>query len=155
MKKRKVKSETVQSLIAVVIALIAVFISIWQGYEQRRHNRLSVKPILTFDAISHNNYKSIRLSNDGLGPAIVKRFIISEKGTQFDASEGNPWTEIKQLPNIQYSEMYYFDDGATIKPNEHFNLLTWEADSIRILDIELLIEYESIYEESFELSSGF
>ncbi len=149
------KTGNIQSLVAVAIALMALFISVWQGCEQRRHNRLTVKPILNFEAISHNNYKSIRLSNDGLGPALITKFLIIENGKKYNAKEGNPWTKTEAVSYIPYSEMYYYDEGATVKPTESLNLLTWKADSIRILNLKVIIEYESIYEESYKVSSDF
>jgi hypothetical protein len=154
-KKSKMSAENIQSLVAVSIGLIALFISIWQGCEQRRHNRLSVKPILTFDEISQNRRKSIRMSNDGLGPALIKRFTIIENGKVYDANDGNPWNQTNRIKEIDFSEMYYFNKGASIKPNEAYNLLSWDADSIRILDIEILIEYESIYEEGYMVKDAF
>ena len=149
------KSEKIQSYLAVFLAIFAVVISIWQGYEQRRHNRLSVKPILTFDGITSNNRRMIRLSNDGLGPAIIKRFRIIEDGKIYDAADGNPWNKLSFFSSLNYSEMYYFDDGATIKPEDTYHLLSWEIDTTHLLGIELWIEYESIYEERFELRDDF
>lgn len=49
------RSEKLQSSIAIFIATIALMISVWQGCEQRRHNRLSVRPLLGFETISYND----------------------------------------------------------------------------------------------------
>lgn len=150
------KSENIQSLVAVSVALFALFISIWQGCEQRHHNRLSVKPILDLEQISYNSNISIRLSNNGLGPAIIEKFLIkTTDGLILDTKDGNPWNRLPIISKVDMSEMYYYQKGATIKPNKSYNLITWKVDSITTLDIELIIDYHSIYEEEFEVSSEF
>ena len=151
------KSEKLQSAIAIFIAMMALFISLWQGCEQRKHNRLSVRPLLTFDVFSRNQTKSIRLSNDGLGPALIKRFMITIDGEKLDAEKGNPWTAVldKRLLRNRFSEMYYFAEGTTVKADRSFNLFTWEPDSVQQLGIRILIDYQSIYEEKFSIEEGF
>lgn len=151
------KSEKIQSLIAILIALMALFISLWQGFEQRRHNRYSVRPLLTYDINSYNLTKSIRLSNDGLGPALIKRFVLEIDGEKLDAEDGNPWKQVVEKRGLQgkFSEMYYFSEGTTMKADRSMNLFTWKLDSVQQLDISILIEYNSIYEEEFSIEEHF
>ena len=146
--KQNRKSD-IPSIVAIFIALMALFISIWQGCEERRHNRLSVTPILTFDNISHNRSKTIKLKNVGLGPARILSFEIMEGDAVYSAENGNPWNKLSFIKNIGFSEMYYFDYGAVIKPDQSYNILTWNLDSLRSLDIEIKVIYESIYGEEY------
>lgn len=151
------KNEKLQSLIAIIIAIVALGISIWQGFEQRQHNRLSVKPLLNFEVIAHNQTKSIMLSNDGLGPAIIKGFYINLDGDIIDAESQNPWNPVLDKRGLkgQISQMWYMASSSILKPEKSYNLLTWPHDSIPELDIQLTIDYESIYEQPFSVSDNF
>jgi len=151
------KSEKIQSFTAVFIAVMALVISLWQGCEERRHNRFSVRPLLTFDNTSSGTTKSIRLSNNGLGPALIKAFVITVNSSRYYAKDVNPWQKVVEARNLQgkYSQMYYFANGSHIKVDSKTALFTWEADSIRNLDISISIKYNSIYSEEFEVEESF
>ena len=58
---------------SISIALAAAIITIWQGFLTRKHNRLSVKPILRIDTqFLLGKQCKILLVNNGIGPAIIK-----------------------------------------------------------------------------------
>ena len=64
------------ALASACVGLSALGISIWQGYLQRKHNRISVLPCLSFEPhIDFNNHCSIVVKNHGLGPARFKKMI--------------------------------------------------------------------------------
>lgn len=54
---------------AIAVALIAFGLSVCQFRLMEEHNKLSVKPILSFNL----TYQGISLRNKGVGPAIIKR----------------------------------------------------------------------------------
>ncbi len=62
---------------SVVIAVVALLFSIlsFQRQQERaeRHARASVKPLLWIHSQTYIDLKSIRLTNHGLGPAILNR----------------------------------------------------------------------------------
>jgi hypothetical protein len=59
--------------VAVFVALIAVFVSAWTHWENRKHNVLSVKPIINLEKSSaFDARQGIYMVNAGLGPAIIK-----------------------------------------------------------------------------------
>lgn len=151
------KSEKLQSAIALLVAIFALLISVWQGCEQRRHNRYSIRPLLNFDVQSSNETKNIQLANEGLGPAIFKRFSIEIDGQKLDGKDGNPWVTVLEKRGLtnKISQMYYYNVGTIMKPSRTVGLLTWEADSLRVLDITIDIIYESIYEEEFRIRENF
>ncbi|WP_316367753.1 hypothetical protein [Candidatus Thiodiazotropha sp. CDECU1] len=68
---------------AVIIASIAVGVSIWQGYLQRKHFRLSVKPNISVHS-DHTSEEEVifTMRSNGLGPAIIKSFAIEVDGKQ-------------------------------------------------------------------------
>lgn len=73
--------------VSTIIALCALFVTIYEAWSIRRHNKLSVKPhITTFTYRHKNSNKSpsgetistgtivIELLNNGLGPAVIQDF---------------------------------------------------------------------------------
>ena len=93
-----------------IVALCALFIAAWQAWGTRRHNRLSVKPHLatwTNQDDSDGFYKvRFVLLNNGLGPAILKKFRVFFDGKRMGdscdrAALENKVAEIlKQQPGI-------------------------------------------------------
>lgn len=104
-------SDRVQALanvLTVIVALTAIGLSIWQGYENRTHNRLSVVPNLEsneyginrafVDPLSGEYYPllqnedslyavSYSLKNTGLGPAVIQNLLAFRDNEKvFDAS---------------------------------------------------------------------
>lgn len=76
------------------IAMLALFLTMYQGYETRKHNRLSVRPklsLLITDGLGPESsgrdviYK-VTLRSVGLGPAIIKSVVILHEGEKFDGT---------------------------------------------------------------------
>lgn len=62
---------------AAFIALCALVVSIYQIRLSEQHNRLSVKPQLTFHCSSSGNGRiGLKIMNSGLGPAILKKTVM-------------------------------------------------------------------------------
>ncbi len=59
-----------------IVALVALFVAVWEVVSSRKHNRLSVKPELVFSADSHEDDAKFAFSilNTGLGPARIVSF---------------------------------------------------------------------------------
>ena len=56
----------------VFIAFIALLLALWEGYQNRRHNILSMKPNLYFEGHSVIDAPiGLFLVNGGVGPAII------------------------------------------------------------------------------------
>ena len=69
--------DRITAVSGIFIALCALFISVWQGYLSREHNRLSVMPQLAINLDWHFENKSgLFVYNQGLGPARIKRVSI-------------------------------------------------------------------------------
>jgi len=71
----------VTALISVMISLAALFITSENSKDQLElawtHNKLSVRPILSFKRVlsSANERIGVAIENEGLGPALIKRMI--------------------------------------------------------------------------------
>ena len=99
------KSEKISQYSIMVIALAAVFVSVWQGMIsqrqleiQREYNRLTVKPYLNFATgwITSGDEWEIVLTNEGIGPAIVKQTEFIYEGQKF-----NDWDAVLEAANIK------------------------------------------------------
>jgi len=66
--------------LALFVAVLVLFLTVWEGYETRQHNRISVVPKLNLDikVQSSNNNKSIsyHVESTGLGPVKVVDFAV-------------------------------------------------------------------------------
>ena len=69
-----------------LIALTALGIAVWQGFETRHHNRSSVKPYLEVNYdLSPTEPIKIVIKNQGIGPAIITKMTCNVDGMTFDA----------------------------------------------------------------------
>ena len=74
------------AICAAIIALAASAGTFWQGYIARKHNMLSVRPHLSFDAMKHPSHPiNYLLKNTGIGSAIIKKFLLVVDGIEYDA----------------------------------------------------------------------
>lgn len=75
------------AIASAAIALLALFSTGWQAWIARHHNRLSVKPLLSWSsnlAQTPNGFEvTVMLSNNGLGPAIVTERYFTLDGLHF------------------------------------------------------------------------
>lgn len=62
----------------ILIAVLAVFTSIWSACESRKHNRLSFKPNLSIASAFTNSpsQNGVYLDSNGPGPALIKSFAV-------------------------------------------------------------------------------
>lgn len=71
------------SFCSVVVAFLALFLTIWQSIAIRKHNRLSVQPIIRFAPQVEVSKKGMVLGlyNHGSGPAIITSlsYIVNQK----------------------------------------------------------------------------
>lgn len=96
--------DRLQSALTLVIALVAIGLAIWEGAENRRHNRLSVLPRLGAEINSGRDgdteYIRMAVESTGLGPAVIKSFRIYLDGAPQDTvgpSGVSPWNRVIEL----------------------------------------------------------
>lgn len=153
------KGEKITQFAVVVIAVCAVVVSVWQGRiaaEQseiaRKHNRLTVKPYLDFfyGWYALDDWK-LTLSNEGIGPAIIKK--VSYK---YDGETYHNWDDVLRAADLLKARTGSYnmspDSPFAVDKTVVFLRLNIQEESVRTIGIEILIEYESVYEEPFELT---
>jgi len=152
--------EIIIAISSIFIALLALFATIWQGLVTRKHNKLTVKPILSFQITlsSHSDKIGICIINKGVGPLILTESIISKAGK---SSYLHKKDYIKLFPLLN-NPSFHFGIPArncSILPNENVWLISCskhkEQDAfIDLMDSEfkglnIEIKYKSIYDEKF------
>ena len=83
-----------------VIALSALGFAIWQGYIARRHNKLSVRPHLTFTSmlLDKEPHLTVNIKNNGLGTAIITDYkVILDGVTQDDNGKSYVFETCRKL----------------------------------------------------------
>jgi len=158
------------AIVATAGVIVATFSAIWHGRQTQKHNRLSVKPILTFSQIfaftGSEGYAGISIKNDGLGPAIVKKYTVFVKGESFPlATEDNARAILNEIdldePWVSYGTVT--DSGAAISPGQEIWIFYLERDRqhedrivranriVRakkaLVSVKIVAEFESIYGE--------
>lgn len=87
-----------QPFLTLLIAIAAIALALWEGAENRRHNRLSVQPRLGAEIDAGRDttgeYVRMAIESTGLGPAVIKTFRVYFDGEAQDsvtASGTIPW----------------------------------------------------------------
>ena len=70
---QKPSTSSISAFMTTLIAVTAVVISVGEGIETRRHNRLSVKPVLSVfkNGSTSDQDIGLYLENNGTGPARI------------------------------------------------------------------------------------
>jgi hypothetical protein len=162
-----VDAATIVAGVSVVIALAALGVSVWEGVENRRHSRLSVRPLLRIDCMGMRQPPiSITLINSGVGPAIVKSFEVRVDGKPVDSSNLHPMDEALIKVGLTAEKYIYFTPwlDEAISPGERLEILKFPnaeiplatANHIRAVlpRLRVHVRYCSIYEQHFDLVGG-
>jgi hypothetical protein len=151
-----------------VIALCALGISIWQGSQARKHNKLSFKPHLT--TWTHRNvqkgFYAIELINNGLGPAIIESFVVNVDGKRISGDGTVPIEKALKIvfPNHSYESHHsYVAKGYSMAAKERCTIVAVQFTGPQFPSSEFVehalnrsdleIAYKSFYEEVFNLST--
>jgi hypothetical protein len=154
----------VTTIATVVIAVTAVAFGICQSLAARKHNRLSVRPLLVTEVNCDPTMRGfgVSVANKGVGPAIVTDFRVLVDGQDETASLPNLWQQALRTLDLNYSFLQHFSlqKGAAISPGECLPLITAEPNEIdeemrlhmkKLLPrIGCVISYKSVYNESFK-----
>ena len=165
--KRKT-AERITAIATVTIAVIALLVAVWQGCETRHHNRLSVKPQLTFlyKTAKGSDFVGWHLFNKGVGPATIESFeiYVDNEPTSEDGYGG--WKTVISRVGLNEDWVYYYairPNNAMEKGEEQVHLGVSRSNQTperlemfhkACSRIRINIRYKSIYEDSFEASTN-
>jgi hypothetical protein len=68
-------ASTLTAICALVVSVVATVSAIWSAFVQRRHMRLSVRPIASFRVADFEDRVGVFLANKGLGPMRIIRCV--------------------------------------------------------------------------------
>ena len=148
-------SETIIALSAVAISLISLFVAIKALKMQRKHNKLSVKPIAHFSKGDYENQIFVKVKNYGLGPLIITEFNVTKNKSSFkrliDSFDG-------LASQITWDTFTDDIEGRSLAPQKEFTLIkasfTQNQNDIRqairdsLAKTTLTIKYKCIYDEA-------
>ncbi len=158
------KTEIVISITAIFISLSAFGVALWQGYVARKHNRLSVRPMLHFDLGIKGNDYLLTMKNTGVGPAIIRSWSVSVDGKSMGTNSLQVATNLFEEFEVGHlgGAMYLPGEGQAMSASDSFQIMKIEniiddnEAYQRIMNnfslCNIVFKYESIYSEEFELS---
>ena len=149
-----------------VIALIALLFAIVQGWQNQKHNRLSVKPLIKCESSDGTDgdkrHVVLSLVNHGTGPALITNFILSFNGNPVVRNDSAEYASFlkEKLNSLNGNKknlgIGFIMRGSVMKIADE--LMLWDItyknkddpDNQNIETIGKLsvrVEYQSIYED--------
>jgi hypothetical protein len=167
-KKSMLQKETWISICASITAVAALLDSVFETYENHKHNRLSLKPLLFIsDEISKDNYiREVAIDNFGTGPARIMDFKLLVDGKPVTVNGGQAaWDTAEHLLGIDKLNLHYEineldSDSAVMRVDEHLRIIgVDEADYDRLPPqlrsewnralkrLSIVVTFSSVYDE--------
>ncbi len=141
---------------AIIIAGLALILTILQGWQNHRHNKLSVLPRLDqsiiMDMLDGSGYYEFKIINKGFGPAIIKEWVLSFEGKEVSRGDSLAYNKFwfDKMGKFRNAKVDFISPNSAMEKGE--DRLMWsfnfdhENDDIRFIHkIDLWIKYESIY----------
>lgn len=148
---------TIIATVAVIVSLCSLFLTWWQARQTVKHNKLSVKPNLTWSVYRTIKNKklldvSATLINAGIGPAIVRDCTMFYKGEEIAKNNSIDYENFV-LDNFDGADVTWYGlaTGSIIQAGEKITILKIEMkkNTKKFLetadDMDLIINYQSMY----------
>lgn len=156
----KINSDRILSISAIIIAAASIIVTVWEGYEIRHHNHLSVRPKLEIFLNYTVDKPAMEwiLVNNGIGPGIILSSTFTFDGKKYPVSGGAVYSRIieeNHLKDVIINKVSSLNAGLSIKaesmrPIVSFELTDEDMDFWKLHNrIQFEIEYESMYGERF------
>ena len=167
-KKSMLHKETWISICASITAVAALLVSVFESYENHKHNRLSLKPLLFIsDEISRDNLiREVAIDNFGTGPARILDFKLFVDGKPVTVNGGHDaWDTAEHLLGIDKLNTHYEineldSDSAVMRVDEHLRIIgVDEADYDKLPPqlrsewhqalkrLSIVVTFSSVYDE--------
>ncbi len=144
---------------SVFVAGCALGVTVWQGWQNDRHNRLTVKPLLALSTDKRmgddgiNSYK-LSIMNCGVGPAVIKNFILRYEGEEISRNNYQDYREFmsKILKGYSNASIGSLSPDSALGVGDTKMLWTFKYDPQKddisfAKELDVLIEYESIHKD--------
>ena len=157
------------AITSAFIALLVFSLTLWQSVQVRKHNRLSVKPVLDFCWVN-NHEKGIicQLVNLGVGPAFLNEITFFVDDKEFHIKEKNDYKALFQVLDLNEQlgqiGVHHIQKGSAVSIGQSLDLLDFCDSSVLKNDYELIatklrrlsvqVEYKCIYGIFFKSSNS-
>ncbi len=126
--------DTITAICALVVSILAVSFSIWSDWRQRRHERLSVKPVGVILREDYSAKLRILIGNRGLGPMLITKLeVTKDDGSQYDdlISAMPDLTKHSGVPILSWKDYYTGDIimESVLKQGENMVLIWLEGNT--------------------------
>ena len=162
----------VMSMCALVVSVAALILGVWGGGEARRHNRLSVRPIIQFERIwlPHGPWPQvgIYIANHGTGVALLKTLTVHVDGEPVPSGDSGGFAEAARMLILAdhpgFPVKFVTSMREAIPPEDVILLFgiddeDYTEERVAILRaalsrISIHVEYQSIYNDLYEKDMG-
>ena len=147
---------------STITALCALGLSIWQGYINRRHNKLSVTPLLTSKLEQSKEHSCFQLKNKGLGIAKITGYNLLVNG-RLVTNDKFMADFYQRMPQTEFTGFYlrHYDENSYIETKSSSTIVQLQAGLLTLVEREFIknrytvsVEYESLYGEQFKFKSA-
>lgn len=155
--------------VSLFVAACALSVSIWEGKEKGKRNRLSVIPHLDVTIVSkepESEKGGIRIINDGIGPAVINTIKLSRKNRVIINDNESNYTHTKWLTlheifwpgnkDIEVSYLYP-KPGGYLQTDKRIFALEVPSEQLKdpdvwckLSDVKLEISYSDVYGNEFQ-----
>ena len=155
-------SSKTNSIIAILVGLMALFVSLWVGVETRWHNRLVVRPRISIEHYAFGPKTGVWLVNHGLGPALIDEIHVYIDGKFYgkapdalDSLSGVLGLEDLTVESLHVGKkVLWVKSGAELKligfPEVHHTAERLERVRHAFWDrLQIYVYYNSLYDELF------
>jgi len=165
---RTIKIETWISVCASITAVAALVVSAVQSWENHKHNRLSLKPMLFIsdEITKDNSVREVAIDNFGIGPARITEFQLIVDGKPVHSASGLDEWDIAEkelglnLPGLHYEINALDGDTSVMRVDEHLRIIGMDegdydrltpelrdqwSKAIKRLSVE--VKFRSVYDE--------
>ena len=139
-------------VIALIVASVALIMSVIFSYLQQKHNKNSVRPIASIIFSDYEDYIEVKIKNSGTGPMVIKNV----KVTRDLEEAGDLLSLMPQINQLWKNYTIIFKDQV-LAPNDELSMLAIvpnddtvkEKVRIALSPVKIFIEYEDIYGSEF------
>jgi hypothetical protein len=163
------RADTVTAIAAGVVAIAALFVTIWDSAQTRKHNRLTVMPKVSFNLNLSGEAGGVRatlsLTNNGLGPALYEGIAIQYRGARKGDGFYTSWLAFKDsiiAPGVIVTRALDIGRDEAMPVGREYVLLAVESDSAvspnAITEVfrglAARVRYRSVYGDVQEVQFG-
>lgn len=147
-------TQTIIAICAIIVSIISLTVAIIALATQRKHNKLSVKPIPHFSKGDYEDHIFVKIKNYGLGPLQIENFEIKKDKSTFKRLIDSFGGLASQITWETFTDDI---EGRVLAPQKEFVLIqasfTAEQNEIRqairksLAKTTLTIESSCVYNE--------